>query len=245
MTHWLRKGLVVAGLTLLAACSKPPAPEPAPPPPPPPPPPPVIVIPPKPTPPGGATPNVVVPIVGADGVRHTILVDQVDVQRVWNFRSAWNVAALNCTAPEYADITTGYRDFLKKHAKALTVANRAVDTLFRKKYGKGYVAQRETYLTNLYNYFAYPPTLPAFCGYALNIAHEAPAVSSKELPDFAAKAFVGFAKVYEDFYAAYDKYKADLADWNAKYNTVAPMSAGPQAVSGPAPAAPAPATVKP
>jgi hypothetical protein len=71
-----------------------------------------------------------------DGVRHTIVVDTVAAQRVWNFRSAWNVAALNCTAPEYADITTEYRTFLKKHAKALAVANRSVDTLFRQKYGK-------------------------------------------------------------------------------------------------------------
>ena len=241
MAHWLRKGMVVAGLTLLAGCSKPPAPVPAPPPPPPPPAP-VIIIPPRPAPPSGATANVVVPAIGPDGVRHTILVDTVAAQRVWNFRSAWNVAALNCTAPEYADITTEYRVFLKKHAKSLALANRSVDALFRQKYGKGYVAQRETYLTNLYNYFAYPPTLPTFCSYALSVAREMPQVPMKDLPTFSEKAFNGFAKVYEDFYVAYDKYRADLADWNAKYGAVAGES---QAANTPAPAAGVPSTVKP
>jgi hypothetical protein len=131
MARWLRKGLVVAGLAL-AGCSTPPPRRPAAP----------ASAPaahdhsPRPTPPGGATANVIVPVIGADGVRHTIVVDTVAAQRVWNFRSAWNVAALNCTAPEYADITTEYRTFLKKHAKALAVANRSVDTLFRQKYGK-------------------------------------------------------------------------------------------------------------
>jgi hypothetical protein len=204
-----------------------------------------MIIPPRPTPPGGATANVIVPVIGADGVRHTIVVDTVAAQRVWNFRSAWNVAALNCTAPEYADITTEYRTFLKKHAKALAVANRSVDTLFRQKYGKGYVAQRETYLTNLYNYFAYPPTLPAFCGYALGIAHESPALTDKELPAFSERAYKGFAKVYEDFYIAYDKYRADLADWNAKYGAAAAATGTPQAAAEPSVTAGAPVTGKP
>ncbi len=240
MARWLRKGLVIAGLSLLAACSSPPPP--APPPPPPPPPPPVIIIPPKPTPPGGATPNAVIPVIGPDGVRHTILVDTVEAQRVWNFRSAWNVAALTCTDPQYAEITTSYSAFLKKHAKALTLANRSVDTLFRKKFGKPWLKERETYLTSLYNYFAYPPTLPNFCAAALTVAHESGTVTDKELPAFAATAFTGFAKVYEDFYVSYEKYRNDLAEWQAKYGSPAPAPAA----AGPAPVAAAPApTAKP
>lgn len=204
-----------------------------------------MIIPPRPTPPSGATANVIVPAVGVDGVRHTIVVDTVAAQRVWNFRSAWNVAALNCTAPEYADINAGYRLFLKKHARALTIANRSVDTLFRQKYGKGFVGQRESYLTNLYNYFAYPPTLPTFCAYALSIAHEAPVLTDKDLPGFSERAFIGFAKVYEDFYIAYDKYRADLADWNAKYGSAVAATGTPQAAASPAPAVGAFATGKP
>jgi hypothetical protein len=202
----------------------------------------MIIIPPRPAPPSGATANVVVPVIGPDGVRHTILVDTVDAQRVWNFRSAWNVAALNCTAPEYADINSGYRAFLKKHARALGLANRSVDTLFRKKYGKPWLVQRESYLTNLYNYFAYPPTLPAFCGYALGVSHDSATLTDKELPAFSEHAFSGFAKVYEDFYVAYDKYRAELADWNAKYG---PPASTPQASAMPGPVAGAPVTGKP
>ncbi|HWU03379.1 MAG TPA: hypothetical protein VN222_11635, partial [Novosphingobium sp.] len=205
-----------------------------------PPPKPVVVIPPRPTPPNGSTLNVAIPAVGADGVRHTILVDSLDAQRVWNLRSAFNVAALNCTAPQYGEIIPAYSAFLKKHAKALNVANRGVDAVFRKKYAKGFVAERERYMTQVYNYFAYPPTLPQFCASALEMSRESGAVASKDLPEFSERSFTHFIAVYEDFYRAYEKYRADLADWEAHYGTQssAVQPATPVAAA-PAPGAPA------
>jgi hypothetical protein len=43
--------------------------------------------PPRPKAPFGAAGNVSIPSIGADGVRHTILVDSVDSQLVWNLRA--------------------------------------------------------------------------------------------------------------------------------------------------------------
>jgi hypothetical protein len=41
------------------------------------------------------------------------------------------------------------------------------------KYGaKDYIRTRETYMTQVYNYFAYPPTLTHFCDAALVMSRE-------------------------------------------------------------------------
>ena len=214
MVRVLRWVFVSAGIAALAACA-------APPPPPPPPvpvaPPKLVVTPPRPSAPYGASDNVVIPSVGADGLRHTLLVDAVDAQLVWNLRAAYNVAALNCTAPRFVDIADNYRAFLKTHAKTLNNANRGVDGVFQARYGKDFVRKRETYMTQVYNYFAYPPTLPNFCESALVMSRESAQIQTKDLPAFSYRSFAQFTRVYEDFYRAYEKYRADLADWEAKY----------------------------
>ena len=210
--------LVLVGVLALAACgAPPPPPRPTPPPPPPPE---VVVIPPRPHAPFGAAANVTVPAVGPDGVRHTILVDSADAQLVWNLRSAYNVAALNCVGPRFGEIADHYRVFLKAHTRALTQANAGVDANFRAKYGKGFVVHRETYMTQVYNYFAFPPTLPNFCESALAMSRESAGLTAKDLPEFSKRSFAQFTRVYEDFYSAYEKYLADLAEWDAKYGNV-------------------------
>jgi hypothetical protein len=186
-------------------------------------PPKLVVIPPRPKAPYGASNNVSIPSVGADGLRHTLLVDAVDAQLVWNLRAAYNVAALNCTAPRFLEIADNYRGFLKAHAKTLNNANHGVDAVFQARYGKDFVHKRETYMTQVYNYFAYPPTLPNFCESALVMSRESAQIQSKDLPAFSNRSFVHFTQIYEDFYRAYEKYRADLADWDAKYG------AGPDA----------------
>ncbi|NBC36857.1 hypothetical protein GTZ99_09835 [Novosphingobium sp. FSY-8] len=223
---------VVAGLAALTAACGEEKPVVVPPPPPPPP---VVIIPPRPTPPAGLPGDLAIPMVGADGVRRTILVDSQGDQRVWNLRAAFNVAALNCTAPAYAEIVPAYRTFLKRHGKALDQANRGVDALFKQKYGAGFIRPRETYMTQVYNYFAYPPTMGHFCNSALTMARESVSVvKPADLPAFSERSFGQFIAVYEQFYRAYDAYRAELAAWEAKYGPAA--SAPVASAARPAPA---------
>ncbi len=209
-------GGVIVALTGLAACG-PTKPKPVPPPPPPPPP--VVFIPPKPMPPDRAAPTLPVPALGADGLRISPNRNISPAQTVWNLRSAYNVAALNCHAPQHADILVNYRAFLKTHARGLTAANRQVDAEFRKQYGGGFVAPREKYMTEVYNHFALPPTLDNFCDAVLAMSRDAQTVKPADLQPFAIRSLPNVEIVFDDFYRRYDQYKTDLAAWEAKYGS--------------------------
>ena len=192
-----------------------------PPPPPPPPPPPIIVyIPPRPTPPLGASPLFKVPPMGLDGARQTINTQIAPLQAVWNLRSAYNVAALDCLRPEHAEILVGYKRFLKIYKVGLLKANRAVDADYRKRFGTAFIRPREAYMTQVYNYYAFPPTLPNFCDAALTMARESMTLKPLDLTAFAQRFVPQFDLVYENFYRSYDQYKADAAAWDAKYAPV-------------------------
>ncbi len=216
---------------LLAGCAAK-----APPPPPPPPPPPVVVvIPPKPAPPRGAAPGMAVPAIGPDGVRQTINAHLSAAQTTWHLRSALNVAALNCLSANDMEILAGYKILLKTHAKALTAANRAIDSEFKAKYGEAWLRPRETYMTQVYNYFALPPTRIEFCTAARTIASQIKTVKKGELDAFAGRSLPQLETIYEGFYRDYDKYRGALASWEAQY--------APYLASGTAAPAPAPTTV--
>ncbi len=212
-------GSVVVTLALLAACGPKAPPAPAPPPPRPAPIP-VVYIPPRPQPPLGAPAGLAVPRIGADGVRQTVNANITPTQATWNFRSAYNVAALNCLKPQHADILIGYRAFLKTHARGLTSANRGVDADFRKRYGTSFIRPREAYMTQVYNYFAYPPTLAAFCDATLAVSRESVAVKPVDLASFSALGLGRLELVFNQFYRSYDQYRADAGLWDAKYAPV-------------------------
>ncbi|MBC2663992.1 hypothetical protein H7F51_00515 [Novosphingobium flavum] len=201
---------------LLAACGEK-APPPAPLPPPPPPPPVAIVIPPRPTPPFGASTTLFVPPVDATGLRYSVNRNITPAQTLWNLRSAYNVAALNCHDPRHTDILTNYKAFLKAHAAGLSKANKTVDAEFRKKYGNGFVVPREKYMTEVYNHYALPPTMSEFCTAVLAMSRDALVVKPVELEAFAARSLPNVEVVFDNFYRRYDEYKVNLADWQAKY----------------------------
>jgi hypothetical protein len=221
-------GGAVVLVSALAAC----APKAPPPPPPPPPSKPVAYVPPRPQPPLGAPSGLVVPRVGADGVRQTVNHNLIPAQATWNFRSAYNVAALNCLKPEHANILIGYRAFLKTHGRGLTSANRGVDSDFRKRYGAAFIRPRESYMTQVYNYFAYPPTLASFCDATLAVSRGSATVKPAELADFSARSLAQIEVVFEQFYRSYEQYRADAALWDAKY---APSSVAPATPASTAP----------
>jgi len=213
----VKVGVAVAALSALASCG----PQSAPPPPPPPPPPPVVYIPPRPLPPLGASAALAVPAVGLNGVRQTVNAGISPTQATWNVRSAFNVAALNCQRPEHAEILTAYKAFLKAHKTGLAKINHAVDGEFRKKFGAAFIRPREAYMTQVYNYYAFPPTVSRFCDAALLMARESQSLKSAELNAFSARNLAMLDTVFENFFRSYEQYRADAAAWDAKYASTA------------------------
>ena len=194
---------------------------------PPPPPPPTtmkVYVPYKPYPPEYASPNMAVPPLGADGLRTSVNRGISPAQTLWNFRSAYNVAALSCNGAKYATIVPGYRAFLRANAKVLTGANRTVDAEWRNRYGAGYIKPREKYMTEVYNHFAIPPTLPAFCDAVMAVTKDMKTVKPAALSAFATANMPAIEIVFDDFFKRFDQYRLDMAAWEAKW--------GPQAVPG-------------
>jgi len=220
-------GSALAALATLSACGPKAPPQKAPPPP-------VVVIPPKPYPPLGAPPNIMTPPVDAYGMRRTINTGLSRTQTTWNLRSAYNVAALNCTKPEHAAILENYRAYLKTHAKQLTAANKGVDAEFKARIGAAFVRSREAYMTQVYNYFALPPTLPLFCDAALSMSQEMKLAKPADLDRVSATGLARLDQVFKDFFTGYDQYRADLAAWQSRYYPAQTTISAAPAISLPA-----------
>lgn len=184
---------------------------------PPPPPPPIVVIPPRPLPPPGVSATLVPPPVEASGLYRSVNRNISPVQSLWNLRSAYNVAALNCRQPQHVTILDSYREFLRAHAKALKKANRTVDAEFRSLHGPGYVPFRETYMTEVYNHFALPPTMTEFCDTVAAVGREGQLIKSDELEGFAVRSLPAIEAVFDNYYRKVDSYRSELAAWEASY----------------------------
>lgn len=208
----LRSGATICGITLLAACAT------KPPPPPPPPPPPVEIVPYRPLPPLGATYTMRMPALGSDGRHMTVINGLSDDQRVWYFRSAWNVAALNCVGAEYQPILDGYKAFLINNAKALKGVNTRLEGTFVKAYPtrSAAIAARETAMTIVYNFFALPPARSGFCQAGMQVASMA-ATTPKPTAVALAANFGLWEAPFENFFTAYDQYQRDSAAWDVRY----------------------------
>lgn len=185
-------------------------------------------------PPRSASPLLVPPLLDGYGVRHTVNTGISAAQTTWNLRSAYNVAALNCLEPQHAQIVVNYRLFLRTQAKKLTAVNKAVDQEFKAKHGTRFVPPREAYMTQVYNYFALPPTLPSFCDAALAMSIEAATVKPADLDSFAGRSLPAIERSFLQFYTSYDQYRVDLSAWQAKYTVPGATPApGPVAIQLP------------
>jgi hypothetical protein len=204
------------GSAVLAACATP-----APPPPPPPPPPPQVVeaVPYRPLPPGGAHYVMALPAKGSDGRRITVNSNLSDDQLVWNLRSAWNVAALNCMAPEYEPILQGYRAFLTGNVKGLKAVNDRIEISYtsRFKARRDAIVARDGYTTQVYNFFAEPAARAGFCRAALDMANRALAAPPSNPLAFAQANFDGLLAPFEQFFDQYEAYQRASSEWDAKW----------------------------
>jgi hypothetical protein len=95
-------------------------------------------------------------------------------------------------------------------------------------------------MTQVYNYFANPLTLRAFCDASLAMSREAQLVAPANLSAFSATELPKLEQVFEAFFRAYDQYRIDAANWDARY-APRPTAAGlpgvaPAVASGAVPA---------
>jgi hypothetical protein len=160
-----------------------------------------------------------IPSRGPDGKYLTVLRNLTDDQRVWYFRSAWNVAALNCVGPEYQPILDGYGAFLKDNVKALKAVNQRIDKSYRSNYptAREAIAARELTMTMVYNYYAQPPARAEFCQAAMRVASLAAATPKPDAAALAAANFASFEAPFENFFTAYEQYQRESAAWDAQY----------------------------
>lgn len=207
------RSMTLCSLMTLAACNTKPAPAPLPPPPP------AVVIPPRPYPPLGAAPNLVIPQLAADGTRLTINSGLTSKQALWNLRSAYNVAALNCQKPAHKLLSGQYSEFLKTHKKLLASVYRDLDKQFKQVHGAAYIHKREAFQTQVYNYFAFPPVLPAFCDSMMTVGQDLTNVPSKNLEAQSPIELAKLEKLYQDFFISYEKYRSNLATWEVQYGS--------------------------
>lgn len=208
---------VAVGSALLAACATP-----APPPPPPPPPPPQAVVeaaPYRPLPPGGAHYLMEIPTRGPDGRRVTVNSNLSEDQLVWNFRSAWNVAALNCLAPEYQPILDGYRAFLNGNVRPLKAVNDRIEKTYTSRFRarRDAMVARDGYTTQVYNFFALPPARAGFCRAALDVANRMLAAPRTDPASFARANFDVLLMPFDQFFNEYEAYQQASAQWDAKW----------------------------
>ena len=99
----------------------------------------------------------------------------------------------------------------------MVAANKKVDAEFKGKYGAKFIAPREQYMTAVYNHFALPPTLSNFCDAVMAVSKDGELVPSTELEAFAVRSLPSIEVVFDDFYRRYEKYRNDLAAWEARY----------------------------
>ena len=89
-------------------------------------------------------------------------------------------------------------------------------------------------MTQVYNYFAYPPILASFCDTALAVSRESIAVKPAELAVFSSLSLTRIETVFDQFFRSYEQYRDDAALWDARY---APAPAVPAIITTPAVAA--------
>jgi hypothetical protein len=213
MNKWIVRSATLAPLIVLASCAAPPPPAP--------PPPPRIIAPapapmPMPYPPGQAAPNLVIPVTDLNGRRLTPNIDLTPEQALWQFRIGLNVAALNCRGPDEAILVANYSRFLTANRAAIARAERAVIAGLAASTGTNGISARDNLSTRLYNYFAQPPVQQQFCPVATNLTALASVEPTATILPFAATRIAELDQPFVDFYAAYNRYQADYARWQAQ-----------------------------
>lgn len=222
---------VIAAASLVAACQTGPeqpvaVPDPGPPP--------------RPTPPLGAAHGMYIPPADPEtGQRKTPNSDLDETETIWHFRSAFNVAAISCTQPQYTGIVNYYNSFLNNSDTRLASVNRQLDQRFRSRFpGVNGLRVRDTHSTQLYNYFSLPPTMGLLCEHMFSRAPQAMTLSDAELYPYAKQTLDELDEIFIQFWEDYEDYMRRLAEWEALYGRVGRVTVGGGALYSDTPVAP-------
>lgn len=157
-----------------------------------------------------------------------------EVATIWHFRSAFNVAALNCVPPTYVSVNDHYSAFLTRLKLPLAKVNLAMDAEYRARYpGAGFTGAariRDTASTDIYNYFSLPPVTNQFCALMLEKGPAAAMLTEDQLYPFAKQTLDDIDAIYIKFWEDYEDYQRRLAEWDALYGTRGEVIVGDELV---------------
>jgi hypothetical protein len=176
-------------------------------------------IPPMPTLPPGLPASINVPPTDATGTYLTLNHGLDPAETVWHVRSALNVAALGCRGPQEAGLIAAYNAMLKTQKTSLAKALKATETRYKAEQGKTWQTVHDRHMTRVYNFFAQPAAQAGFCAAAGAVIAEAAATKPADFQTFAASALPRLEAPFTDIYRAYDGYRRELAQWQARYGT--------------------------
>ncbi len=87
-------------------------------------------------------------------------------------------------------------------------------------------------MTRLYNFWAQPAAHAAFCREADAVLRDAAVVEPSDFGQFAAAALPRLERPFLTFFAAVDRYRADLAAWRAVHAPQVALAALPPSMPG-------------
>lgn len=178
-----------------------------------------------PRPPLSSAPGLTIPDADQTGRRITPNVDLTPEQALWQLRIALNVAALNCRGPEEAVLIANYTRFLNNHRAAIARSERTVIAGLGRLTGTNGIAARDSLSTRLYNYFALPPVHRDFCRIATEVTAQSAVEPVATILPFAALKISEVDRPFVEFFDAYDRYRQDLAAWQAEQPQPEPAAA--------------------
>ncbi|MBX9797714.1 hypothetical protein [Sphingomonas sp.] len=169
-----------------------------------------------PAPPAGASTRQVVPPHHPDGSYATPSHAVTGAEAIWHLRSALNVAALGCRDADDARTAGDYNAMLARHAQPLAAANAAVTQRYRQQAGARWETMRERAMTQLYNFYAQVPAHDEFCATAKAVLAEVQGVAAADLASFARARLDALEAPFTRFYARYEAWQADMAQWQGQ-----------------------------
>jgi hypothetical protein len=170
-------------------------------------------------PPLGAAYDLEMPPLGPDGLRVTVNSNLDGDSTLWHFRSAWNVAALNCQNEAHQPVFEGYGAFLKRFKTVLDETNSGLEKRFQAEHEdrRAALRARETYMTQVYNYFATPPVQRDFCNVMLTMANDYLASPATDPWAYSAAWLPRIEATFQEFFRVYEQYRVNSAAWDAKW----------------------------